>query len=1522
MLNFGLANPSQYFADYLIGKLDRGGKISISTASLDRTFLKEIALQNVQVTEAGKPIASTTSVSLDAGIGQLIDSIVFGSTQIQATIAKPELSYEMANIESNSAKVQLPLYLQQWLNKNAFSLLANNISINLAFGNNAISLGSGMLSLSMNKNIQLDTFNASFQTSDIGIGKNSVALDSGTITYGKDDIGTLFAKSVTFTSSGAKIQGNNLIAQSTLHSLDQLRQGFEISSSLSTVQSDTSVGTFQIPSVYANFGIEQGVLKTLNTSVDSFDVRYADAHLVLPTSTIAATFADGSLAFGFSSKESAPLQLQVGDSISAEMKQLSGSGQYLDDGSFHLNGSLSSLDAVQKGNQVSASAIDVSLDASLVGGALEGVTASSSGFATYSNKETDISIASPFTANISRIGLPSVLSASIQFSNLESSFTLNPLTMQFSYQMGEEGRQLQAAIQQDTLFSFNSVYDLPTDGEGTLTFATRFKEFPIENLKPTLERYALFLHPYYGKNTTLTGNISFNSIQHGASLFDFDGKVSMEMALLAATVGKLNVDAGFTLLANLNGNAINVETLTLATSGYRLVFEGDTEINYWLPKGLLQLYSTEDGRLLAQTTFAPLPPNSYTFSASSPLQPSLSYKGTISRSQQTILEGDSQVSVFGSIYPLVFHFDTSTLTLDVESKENLRLHTMVAPPFNANLTLQEFIFPKEGMLANIQATGDLQFTFDSLDSWQLHSPNLSVSNLVLQEKTFAISSSISMTQQTLSMPDITISDNEFLYDGALQYSGTSFIELYQKSLKSPFTMSLLLNNQGNPLVQLALFGSASQVQAVLSLSSLDLGLFLPKAKGFSLEGTALGNSDLQKAISLDGNLKITDGTTTFTTTFLAHDNLLSLFDSSLIRPDFNYSGNLLSIEGSSKTILSEGRFEHLRHLSYIDQLSHLNYKASLDVPVFDTLYQLPSILKPIMGGKANLTLSLDDIQIFGEGGFQDSTFGFSLDYPSLSLFGDTLTGSYDFTTKMVDLSLNKDFALGLTAQGSADPSNLALHVKDISFPLVLINRTFLKPIYEFLDGTVEGEILLTGPLSAVRPYGQVSVDSSRSKVFWLPEDEITAKNVVATIDGERAITPIFPFLSINTVTGSTVTGHGQLETLMDGFNLVNYQIRTTSEEGQVKLWIPMQGFDVDIHSSVSGTFNLFGIGYETWLSGEGLIQDASLTLGIHDLPYWYDSAGLTSTDFTITTGRNVSFFYPNTPNPFIKASITENQKIAFTFNHLTNEFVIDGNLAFRNGEIYYFQKNFFITEGSLSLHTDALGGTNSIQPTINLRAKITDFDAQGNRVDIFMILRDSGLTNLNPQFESLPSKDINEIMEILGQNILPSGAYGQVNLYSVASLAAAATDVAGRLGYLDTSQTSNLTESIRISLGLDMFSIRSNILQNILVDALPGNTLTGSLSPLARYLNNTSIFMGKYIGRQFFLQGLFHLSAMDSSKVNRSFIAPDLAIDLEISLDWVNPLGTFSFFTQPNELSLNNILDTIGFSVTRRIVLR
>ena len=50
------------------------------------------------------------------------------------------------------------------------------------------------------------------------------------------------------------------------------------------------------------------------------------------------------------------------------------------------------------------------------------------------------------------------------------------------------------------------------------------------------------------------------------------------------------------------------------------------------------------------------------------------------------------------------------------------------------------------------------------------------------------------------------------------------------------------------------------------------------------------------------------------------------------------------------------------------------------------------------------------------------------------------------------------------------------------------------------------------------------------------------------------------------------------------------------------------------------------------------------------------------------------------------------------------------------------------------------------------------------------------------------------------------------------------------------------------------------------------------------------------------------------------FRADDLDLDIEISLEWDNPLALFTFFIQPTNLTLYDMMDSFGFGVSKRIV--
>ncbi|MFA7018588.1 MAG: translocation/assembly module TamB domain-containing protein [Sphaerochaetaceae bacterium] len=303
---------------------------------------------------------------------------------------------------------------------------------------------------------------------------------------------------------------------------------------------------------------------------------------------------------------------------------------------------------------------------------------------------------------------------------------------------------------------------------------------------------------------------------------------------------------------------------------------------------------------------------------------------------------------------------------------------------------------------------------------------------------------------------------------------------------------------------------------------------------------------------------------------------------------------------------------------------------------------------------------------------------------------------------------------------------------------------------------------------------------------------------------------------------------------------------------------------------------------------------------------------------SIQTGKNVSFIYPNTESPILRATFADNQRITLVVQAPQMTTSIGGQLAFRSGEIYYVQKNFYITEGALKFPSIMTDLTGELLPTLSLRARLREFEPDGSRVDIYLVLQDDNLLDLTPRFESIPIRSTNEILELLGQNIVTAGTGSDSGFTSVVAVASAATDVFSRLGLLQNTTISlGFSSIVRDSLGLDVFTIRTNLLQNILFDALPGIAADTSVSPLARYLDNTTMYIGKYVLDEFYLQGMFHFRR-DSLGKGTSFLAQDLRIDTELSIEWSNPLATFSLFTQPEELSVFDLFDTMGFSIIKR----
>ncbi|MDY0290227.1 MAG: hypothetical protein RBR15_15480 [Sphaerochaeta sp.] len=1525
MLFFSVINPAQPFADSLVASLDRGSELSFRTTGIARSFFKEVEARELSVSLDDTILVSSDSLVLDTGLTQLLFSLMGKADKLTFTLDRPSVDITMDQVEALAGGPSQggPSFLTKWVGKNSLELKTNALHASFTAPSYSASIQNSVLALSLEPGLALASFKGSIESGEAHVGGQSVRLDRILMDIDSTLVVNAESEAGSLNLAGTAVAFEQLVMATLLPSLDIAKGGLAIDFSLADLRMDGPVLTATMPKLSSRLSLEDLSFIALEASYDRLDLKVADLTLYSPTSTISLKQEGPSLLLSFATKAGSPLTVEKVGYSPLLSNTLIGSAQLEDDGQLYARLSISEMKTRLGDAFIGLGGVQLSSAALLGKDGIQDISLFMDSEASVAFEKADIQLSSPLSASLLLSDAFGSLSASLELPTLSSSLTDEPFAAALAYQQNREGGQAQGRLSFANQLLISALYDLPKGEKGTFSLKGRMQDFPIALSRPALVRYAPFITPYYSDTTRLTGNLSFQSTEGTGTILGFDGTLASDLVLLDLSLGNRSLDAGFTILAGIEGDSVVVDSLSLSTADLRLAYSGATNLNNWLPSGELRLFDTEEGTLLISANFSPLPPNTYRYALSTPLVPSLGIEGIIAQEQGLKkLTSDAKLSVYGTEYPLTFTFLTPTLLVELDSGDNLKLQADLAPPYRANLVVQDLRMPAASVIGNSFLDGEFLMQFNTLSDWRLEAREFKLASLLFNGERYDLGGSLFAFPSSLKTASLTLSQGPDRFDISLEYRGGELLKTFQAGGLTPFSFTFTLGQEEQHGIAVALTGSTSRVEALVELNQVGLGRFYSPLAGVDLNLTAFGHTDFKKRVSMDGKLSLESPLFSFVSDLSATDTQLQIENGLFKQGTLLFKDMELALDADKGLLTTQGRFEHIRTIPYTEQTSHFTLNLSVPFAPTASLFDLGKVIRALPAEGVSGIITIDDLLLLGEGGIADGWYSLTYKQGAISLTSPLLSFSYDSSDGALKATVDKDFGIGLGLDGWIRPEALYLKAGDIHFPLTLLNRLFVKPIFGFIDGIAHGELIIGGTLEKPNAYGQLSLDAASMDLFWLPQDILSVRSATVTLDGQRATSPTFPFFSTNRETGVTIRGVANLSANFDGLSLTSYEINARPTEGQVFVYIPIPGIDAEVLTYAEGTFSLFGVGYQTWLSGDVLLENTTMSLGLQGLPPWYEATGLTSTDFRITTGKNVSFFYPNMINPFIKATLTENQKIDILFDHTTEEISLDGSFAFRSGEIYYFQKNFFITEGSLTLHTDALSGSSTVQPRINLRAKLTDFDRGGNRVDIFMVLRDSSLTNLNPQFESIPSKDVNEILEIMGQSILPSGAYGQVNLFSVVSLAAAATDVAGKLGYINTGNNTALTESIRISLGLDLFSLRSNVVQNILFDALPGSNLSTGFSPLARYLNNTTIFMGKYIGKNYFLQALIHLSATDRSKIKRSFVAPDLAIDLELSMEWNNPLGTFSFFTQPNELSLYNIFDTIGFSVTKRIVLR
>jgi hypothetical protein len=313
---------------------------------------------------------------------------------------------------------------------------------------------------------------------------------------------------------------------------------------------------------------------------------------------------------------------------------------------------------------------------------------------------------------------------------------------------------------------------------------------------------------------------------------------------------------------------------------------------------------------------------------------------------------------------------------------------------------------------------------------------------------------------------------------------------------------------------------------------------------------------------------------------------------------------------------------------------------------------------------------------------------------------------------------------------------------------------------------------------------------------------------------------------------------------------------------------------LNAEGSASGNLHVSGDDRKTTIDGALLVSDCRITLGKAAIVKFVPEESPTFANLTVETGRRVEFQWPSGAVPVLRTTASQGGKITITYRGDTGAYSVKGGTGVQGGEIYYFDRSFIMKKGSISFNEDQT----TFDPWITARAEIREWDqTTGAEIRIFLDA-DSPFSKFSPRFSSDPPRADTDILAMIGAPL--------VNRAETQGIG-----VASALVYSDILSQSWILrpfeQKVRQLLNLDMFSIRTQIIQNLVAQRVLGTTLNP--------LDNTSVSLGQYLGNDLFLEMLVRLQ---QPQVPVAVVAPGgglvaastgLQADFELSLEWATP---------------------------------
>ena len=828
-------------------------------------------------------------------------------------------------------------------------------------------------------------------------------------------------------------------------------------------------------------------------------------------------------------------------------------------------------------------------------------------------------------------------------------------------------------------------------------------------------------------------------------------------------------------------------------------------------------------------------------------------------------------------------------------------------------SLATLALPFNALEKSFNFTIDTNFEYDKNVG-----PQVQISNLTLEQYdyTSSVSPKISLsgtgTKYGAQLTSIVYSDKYSVLDGSAEVK----VNINDGIFNSASILLNVMNDTTKENILLDINASNPELVELNSETLLKNIYFNINAQIHNFEMSRFSsvknsNNRLSTSLSLTGTLEhpyatvsVSDLTLFFGNTLftlkgdvLLEDRLVSIVNTSL---DSDFIG-FTKLNGQLDLEQFNGEVNTNFFIGGNEKLLQFPLKLKL----YDSYYNEESLIPQVF----TVTLSTGDISgsLIKKKTKFDLTLNYSQDFVSLFSSDNLgLVGTYIPQSGEIFGSVDSTGIFSFDIGGiislktlNADISRLKVDLKQA---LSYVN---FDKYFKIENAMLEGQINVSGSLDEPDFNGLVSIISPKFRIPLVFDQPLSTQKINITATGNEISLEQFNCSVKNsprfTADAKLVLDKWAIDTILCNVKTLNKQVIP------IRFNNSMTKFFADITSDLQ-------------LLYERNIWNVTGSLFADDVDFSFNIAGLATSavdknekedaqsknekeeqdsNFSLRTNLKLRFGTHVSVNfkPLLRAIFAPNTNMTLVMDTDAGKYEIDGQLRLRSGDIAYLQRNFYIKEGSIKVNSNDL--TN---PVITLRAETREKDANGQQVKIILSVENQNLKNLDPKFSSVPSRSEKEIMALLGQVMKTDSENISDVLLTVGDY------------YIQSTVMSGLENKLRDLLNFDIFSIRTNFLQNTFgsINSQSSNSVSDNLNgsqkqtiTIGNFLDNSTVYIGKYLSSALYVDGMLHLSTENEDSTDITS-AGNLTLKPEIGLELELPIANIRWSMSPDINALMN----------------